>query len=118
MAPLRALAARIAQAELTPRAGNGVDDLQSLIRVIGVAEYALAAAVGSNVPRVVLHNGTDFARGPVHAAQSARPDRTHQVPSVTEKGFVDHELIIAVLVEAFETPAVAPDAVHSRSRIA
>jgi len=77
------------------------DDLQSFIRVIGVAEHALAAAVGRDVPGVALHNGADFARWSQSMRhKGARPDREHQVPGAAEKGFVNQKLIVAVLVEA------------------
>ncbi len=39
-------------------------------------------------------------------------------PVVAKKGFVHEELIVAVLVKAFEAATVAPDAVHARRRIA
>src|ERR1700677_4300179 len=70
--PLAALVARFAQAQLAADAGRGIDDLQTFIRMVGVAEYALAAAVGRDVPGIVFHDGTDLARGPIHAAQGAR----------------------------------------------
>lgn len=83
---------------MPPRAGSRVDDLKAFIRVVGVAQHTAAAAVGRDVPGIVLHDRADFARGPVHAAQRARPDREHQVAGFAEKGFVNQELIVAVLV--------------------
>src|SRR5438046_757432 len=65
LAPLRALIARFAQAELPARPGSDVDDLESFIGMIGVAQDALAAAIGRDVPGIVFGNGANPARGPI-----------------------------------------------------
>src|ERR1035437_2284198 len=118
VAPLRTLVARFAEAELTTRSGGHVDDLQTFIGMIGVAEDALAATVGRDVPGVVVHDRADFAGGPVHAAQDARPNREYEIATVAKEGLMNQKLVVPVLVEAFEAAAVASDAVHARGRIA
>ena len=47
LAPLRALVARLAEAQLAARAGCRIDDLQAFVGMIGVAEDALAARSGA-----------------------------------------------------------------------
>ena len=39
-------------------------------------------------------------------------------PVFAEKGLVNQELVVAVLVQAFEAAAIAADAVHARRRVA
>ena len=52
--PLRALIARLAETQLAPCASGDVDNLQSFVRMVGVAQNSLAALVWSDVPGVVF----------------------------------------------------------------
>ena len=58
------------------------------------------------------------ARAPVHAAQGARPHGEHQVAGGAQKSLVHQELVVAVLVQAFQPGPVTPHAVHARRRVA
>ncbi len=51
-------------------------------------------------------------------AEGMRPDGEHQVAGGAEKGLVDDELVVAVLVEALQAGAVAAHAMHARRGIA
>src|SRR5262249_51652839 len=88
LAPLRPLIARKTVAQVPPRAGGGIDDLQPLVRVIRVAKNPPPRAVRGDVPRVVLRDGAHLARGPIHAAERAWPDREHKVAGGAEKRLV------------------------------
>ena len=84
-----------------PRAGGGVDDLQSLRRDGWYRTGCGARArSGRDVPRIVVDDGAYGARGPIHHAKRVRPDGEYQIAGAAEKGLVDDELVVAVLVQA------------------
>src|SRR3954447_24992612 len=116
--PLRALIARSRGAQRAPRTCRYIDNLQSFVRMVGVAKDPRTGAIRSDMPRVVLHDQADFARRPIHPAECPRPNGEHQVARASEECFVYEELIVPVLVQALESATVAPDPVHPRSRIA
>src|SRR6185312_7388438 len=97
-----------------PPPGRHVDNLNPLIGMIRVAQYALAFAIRRNVPRVVFRDGRDRARRPVHAAKRARPDRKDDIARRAQKCLMDDEFIVTVLVQALKPRAVTPYTMHTR----
>ena len=73
--PLRPLVARFAQAELPPRAGSDVDDLQSFIGMVGIAQHALARGGRAQCARRCIRRWFESraSSSPCGTRRAARP---------------------------------------------
>ena len=116
--PLGAAGGGLGEADGAPLAGGDVNEVETVVGVVGIAQDEGPGAVGGDVPGVAGADGAMGAGGPIHGAEGLGPDGVDEMAGTAEEGFVDDELVVGMEVEAFQARAVAADAVHAGGGVA